>query len=132
MKLLTLLVFCLLLFRPAVVVNSQVTDKVVLDVLREKEAENRMLRVRVKENEKEINKLLSTLVGKKKVKQRPIHKRIFKKKNKSVVIKQEIPAARIDTSIETQEPIDTTPSIPKMIKKERFFKRFFKIFKRKS
>lgn len=134
------------------IVNSQtpITEKVKVSpektklshaekvkLLHEKEAENRSLKIKIKANEHEINELLGQLIETKTVKRDPIYKRIFTHRNRNralpEVVKDPVPVNNnIDTGLVNINLVDTiAPIVPAISRKENFFKRIFKIFKRK-
>lgn len=138
MKLFSCIIFCVLIFRPAVIVNSQTpvnAEKVKL--LHQKEVENRYLKMKIQANEQEINELLGQLVETKTtVKRQPIYKRIFthyKKRRLPEIVTDPVPVNNVDTGFIKINKVDTiAPIVPVVPRKENFFRRIFKIFKHKK
>lgn len=139
MKIFSCIVFCVLIFRPAVIVNSQSVNMQKVKLLHEKEAENRELKMKIEANEKQINYLLGQLIETKtEVKKRsPIYKRIFTHRNKkkvlTTIITDPVPVNDADTVLLKIDTVETlTPAVPIMQTKHNFFERIFKIFKHKK
>ena len=121
---------------PVAIINSQTLSPEKINSVREKEAENIRLTMKIEENQREINELLVQYIGVKKVdKKRSSIYSLFSHKKKPIPqkITEPIPLSR-DTVLVALKKVDSiAPVAPVIEKREGFFKRLFnKIFKRKK
>ena len=132
MKLLTVAILCVFLFKPANVVNSQKLDDSLARKINDKEVENFLLRQKIKSNRNEIDLLINQLrevKKEKKVTRKPFYRKIFKAKKIPGIVKvAPVKIKKID-SVKIDSTTIEIPEIKQAEKKESFFQRILKIFK---
>ena len=131
MKLFTVAILCIFLFKPANVANSQILDDSLARKINDKEVENFLLRQKIKSNRNEIDLLINQLreVKKEKKPVRKFYRKIFKAKKIPGIVKvAPVKIKKID-SVKIDSTTIEIPEIKQAEKKESFFQRILKIFK---
>ena len=133
MKLLTVAILCVFLFKPANVVNSQKLDDPLIKQINDKETENVLLRQKIKSNRNEIDLLINQwreVKNESKPVKKSFYKKIFRSKKRLPDIAKgpKVNVRKID-SIKVDSLTIEIRVLNPVPKKESFFKRIFKIFK---